>query len=137
MTSRVDTHIRCCLKNNSSEIRESSSAAHLLTMQFLLKYWFPSQNFDWNPGGRTRQLCMQITSPATSKGCSFPCSCLLISSVLEKVMENYQLSSVKSNGGSVLLPGDGNFCPWMSARHGFCGKFLNSFVIFCSSFVSF
>lgn len=72
MTSRVDTHIRCCLKNNSPEIREPSLAAHLLTMQFLLKYWFPGQNLDWNPGGRNKAALHANNLSSNIKRLLFP-----------------------------------------------------------------
>lgn len=87
MTSLVDTRIRCFLKNKAQLIRNQgvfhsgSSPNNAVPPEILVSRL---KKLDWNPGDIARELCMQIISLATSKGFSFPCSSLLISSGLEK-----------------------------------------------------
>lgn len=121
MTSLVDTRIRCFLKNKAQLIRNQgvfhsgSSPNNAVPPEILVSRL---KKLDWNPGDIARELCMQIISLATSKGFSFPCSSLLISSGLEKKKKRwkntgYRFPCVTYYGGGILLTGDGNFCPWI------------------------
>lgn len=137
MTSLVDTRIRSFLKNKAQLIRNQgvfhsgSSPNNAAPPEILVSRL---KKLDWNPGDIARELCMQIISLATSKGFSFPCSSLLISSGLEKKKKRWKNTGYRfpcyilwwrypANRWWELLPLD-------LARPSSCGNFQNRAAIF-------
>lgn len=133
MSSVVDTHIRCFLKNKVQLIRNEgvcysgSSCSNVVPPEILVSQ---AKRLDCSPEDKARQLCMQMISLATSKGFCFYSTSLLLYRTGKKnggkIVVTHPVYCY--NGGSILLAA--GVCPWVSARPCPCGNFENRAAIF-------